>query len=82
MMTRLTVIASRETYYIDVLLLTLVFLYAVCTDVIEIVLSPDSVVMRTIKQKHSSHDLSHDIHMTQLNLVSLKHYHALYYIHL
>ena len=37
-----------------------VSLYAVCTDGIELVLSSDPVVMGTIKQKCSSHDISHD----------------------
>ena len=48
-----------------------VSLYAVCKDVIELVSSPDPVVMGTIKQTSSSHDKSHDTHMTQLDLMSL-----------
>ena len=42
----------------------LVSLYAVYNDVIELVSSPDPVVMETVKQTGISHDISHDTHMT------------------
>ena len=37
-----------------------VYLYAVCTDVIELVPPLDTVVMANIKQTSLSHDQSHD----------------------
>ena len=40
-----------------------VSLYAMCTDVIDLVSSPDPVVVGTIKQTGISHDISHDTHM-------------------
>ena len=52
-----------------------VSLCAVCTDEIELVSSPDPVVMETIKQTSSSHykshNKSHDTNMTYLDLMSL-----------
>ena len=48
-----------------------VSLYAVCTDVIDLVPSSDPVVMGTIKQTRSTHDISHETYLTQMNLVSL-----------
>ena len=45
--------------------------HAVCTDVIELVTSSDTVVMETIKQTSSSNDQSHDTYMTKLDLMSL-----------
>ena len=44
-------------YYLHYILVSL---YTVCTNVVELVPSPDTVVMATIKQTSLSHDQSHD----------------------
>ena len=49
-------------------LYTRISLYAVYNNVIQVVLSPDPVVMGTLKQTSSPYDISHDTHMKQISL--------------